>query len=159
MRVAMAVRLSATMAVHAIGRQIDHVAVAHAALGDDVVGEFLHFGAAALEHGDFHAALVVEMHVQRRVGEIVPGVKVAGEPLGQLALLMIVDVDQRGDAWPRAADLGRGLLQAGAGKVADRLGAVGIAAPGHEAVQLASESVVDGDGHALHCGLPGWTTQ
>ena len=67
--VRMAVRFAATVRVRAVSRQIDHVAVAYAALGDDVVGEFLHIGAAALEHGDFEAVVVIEMHVQRRLGE------------------------------------------------------------------------------------------
>ena len=49
-----------------------------------------------------------------------------------------------------AADFARRLLQPGAGEVADRLGAVGIAARGHEAVELGVKLVVDGDGHALH---------
>ena len=57
------------------------MAVPHAAFGDDMVGKFLHVGAAALEHGDFHAAVVIEMHVQRRLREIVAVMKVAGEPL------------------------------------------------------------------------------
>ena len=104
------------------------MAVAHAALGDDVVGELLHVGAAALEHGDLDAAFVIEMHVQRRMRQIVAVVKVAGQPLGQFARLVVVQVDQRRDARPRAADFGRGLLQAGAGEIADRLGAVGVAA-------------------------------
>ena len=50
--------------------------------------------------------------------------------------------------------LGGGLLQAGAGEIADRLGAVGVAARAHEAVKLGVELVVDGDGHALHRCLP-----
>jgi hypothetical protein len=48
MAVAMAVRAAAAMGMHAVGRQIDHLPVTHAALGDDVVGKFLYLGAAAL---------------------------------------------------------------------------------------------------------------
>ena len=76
---------AAAVGMRAVGRQIDHVAVAHAALGNDVVGELLHVGAEALEHRDFHAAFVVEVHVQRRLRQIVTVVEVAGEALGQIA--------------------------------------------------------------------------
>ncbi len=129
-RVAMQRAVSAflTVIMQAVGRHIDHMAVPHAALGDDVVGKFLHVGATALEHGDFHAAVVIEMHVQRGLRQIVAMMEVAGQPLRQVARLVVVDVDQRGDAWPRSADLARRLLQPRAGEVADRLGAVGIAA-------------------------------
>src|SRR6185437_16130462 len=65
---------------------------------------------------------------------------------------VVIHVNQCGDARPRAADFGRGLLQARAGEVAHRLRAVGVAAPVHEAVEFGGELVVDGDGHALH----GW---
>jgi hypothetical protein len=68
--------------MRAVGGQIDHVAVAHAAFGNDVIGELLHVGAAALEYGDFHAAFVVEVHVQRRLRQIVAVVKIAGQALG-----------------------------------------------------------------------------
>ena len=47
--------------------QINHVAMAHATLGDDALGELLHVGSLALEHRDLHAAFVVEVHVQRRL--------------------------------------------------------------------------------------------
>ena len=60
--------------------------------------------------------------------QIVAVVEVAGEALRQFAGFVVVEVDQRSDALPRARDFGRRLLQAGAGEVADRLGAVGIAA-------------------------------
>src|SRR6202035_615758 len=83
----MAMGRAAAVRMRAIGRQIDDVAVAHAALGNDAVGELLHVGAAALEYGDLHAAFVVEMHVQRRLRQIVAVVEVAGETLGQFARL------------------------------------------------------------------------
>ena len=65
-----AVRLAAAMGMRTLRRQIDHMAVAHAALGNDVIGKFLHVGAAALEHRDLHAAVVAEMYVQRRLREM-----------------------------------------------------------------------------------------
>ncbi len=66
---AVAVTVAATVAVacapamrmRAVRRQIDHVAMAHAALGDDVSCKLLHVGAAPLEYRDLHATFVVEM--------------------------------------------------------------------------------------------------
>jgi len=77
--VAMIVRMrrAAAVGMRAIGWQIDDVAVAYAAFGNDVVGEFLHVRAAAPEHGDLETVVVVEMHVQRGMGEIVALVEIA----------------------------------------------------------------------------------
>jgi hypothetical protein len=45
---------------------------------------------------------VIEMHVQRGLRQIVAVMEVAGQPLRQVARLMVVDVneDQRGNAGP-----------------------------------------------------------
>ena len=67
--------------------QVDYVAVTHAAFGNDVVGEVLHVGTPPLEHGDFHATLLIEVHVQRRLGKVVVIVEIAGEALRQFARL------------------------------------------------------------------------
>ena len=140
----------AAMRMRAVRRQIDHVAMAHAALGDDVIGEFLHIGASPLENCDFKTALVIEVYVKRRLRKVVVLVEVSGKALRQFARLGIVDVDERRHAWPRSADLDGSLLQAGAGEVADRLGAVGVAARYHEAVKLRIKLVIDSDGNPLH---------
>ena len=71
MRMTMVV-VAVRVAAH-IRRHVGDVAVAHAALGDDVIGERLHLVAPAFEHRDFEAAVVVEMHVQRRLRETVVG--------------------------------------------------------------------------------------
>jgi hypothetical protein len=52
----------------------------HAALGNDVVGKALHFGPASLEHRDFHATLLIEVHVQGCLCEVVVFVEIACEP-------------------------------------------------------------------------------
>ena len=41
--------------------------VANAAFGDDLVGAALHGRRPALQHGHFHAAVMVEMQMQGRV--------------------------------------------------------------------------------------------
>ena len=117
MTVRCAVPALRTVLAQAVGRQEHDMAMAHAAFGDDVVGKFLHVGATAFEHGNFHAAVVIEMHVQCRLGEIVPVMEVADQALGQIAGLVVVDVNERGDARPRSADLARRLLQTGAGVI------------------------------------------
>jgi hypothetical protein len=49
----------------------------YAALGNDVVGELLHFRAGASEQRDLEAVLGVEVHVQCRLRQIVPVMEVA----------------------------------------------------------------------------------
>ncbi len=80
MTMTMTVRLAAALAVRAVRRQIHDMTVTHAALGDDVIGKFLHVETAAFEHGDFHAAVVIEVHVQRCLREIVTIRLVASSP-------------------------------------------------------------------------------
>jgi len=80
-------------------------------------------------------------------------VKILRKPLGQVAGVVIVDVDQRGDAGPRPGNFERGLLQAGARQIAQCLGAIVVAARAHEAIELRIKRVVDGDGQALHRAL------
>ena len=40
--------------------------VANAALGDNVLGEMADLSGGAAQHGDFEAAMMIEMHVRRR---------------------------------------------------------------------------------------------
>jgi hypothetical protein len=60
--------LIAPMSMHSVRRQIHNMTVTNAPLRDDVASELLDLGATSLEHGDFHATFVVEMHVQGRLG-------------------------------------------------------------------------------------------
>src|SRR4051795_2892040 len=76
-----------------------------------------------------------------------------GQPLRQLARGMVIDVDQGGDAVALGVKRLAGLADAGAGEVADRLGAVLVAAGGDDAIELGHQLVIDGDGHALHASL------
>jgi hypothetical protein len=136
-----------------IRRHEHDVAVAHASLGDDVVGKCFHFGTASLEHGHFQTTVVVEMNMERCLREIVVIVKVLGQALRQLARGMVIDVAQGRDAFAALRDLQVGLLQTAAGQVADRLRAVGVTARRNEGVEFGDEIVVNGDGQALHGGL------
>ena len=134
-------------------RHHHHAAVAHAALGDHVLGEVLHGAGLALEHCHFHATVMVEVDMQRRQRQFVMIVEGLGQPLGQFARGMVVDVDQGGDAVALGVQRLASLADAGAGEVADRLGAVLVAAGGDDAVELGHQLVIDGDGHALHASL------
>ena len=109
-------------------RQIDDLAVAHAAFGDDMVGELLHFSAGPLQDRHLHATFVVEMNMQRRLREVVVIVKIAREPLRQFALVMVVDVDQSREAVLSSGRPHRVLLQAGSREIADRFRAIGVTA-------------------------------
>lgn len=47
------------------------MAVAHAALGDNVIGKMLNIAHIAFQHGDFQTVVVVDMDVKGGDGEIV----------------------------------------------------------------------------------------
>src|SRR5262245_5495497 len=140
----------AAAAGEGLRRHQHDAAVAHAALGDHVLGEVLHRAGLALEHGHLHAAVVVEVDVERGQRQLVVIVERLGQPFGQLAGGVIVDVDDGGHAVALGVEGLRRLADAGAGEVADGLGAVLVAAGRDDAIELGHELVVDGDGHALH---------
>src|SRR5215475_2531421 len=52
-----------------IGRHVGNMAVAHAALRNDVIRERLHLVALALEHGYFETTIMIEMNVESRLCE------------------------------------------------------------------------------------------
>lgn len=93
----------------------------HPALGNDAVGKVLHVRATPFQHCDFHAALEIEMHVQRRLRDVAMVMKISCEPLRQVARFVIVNIDQSRQAEFGSPNLHRCLLKPGAGEVADRL--------------------------------------
>ena len=117
-----------------IGRHQDDAAMADAALGDHVLGEVLHLVGLAAQDGHLHAAVVVEVGVHRGERQLVVVMESVGEPLGELPRVVVVDVDQGGDAVALLVDGLGGLPDAGAGEVADRLGAVLVTAGEDDAV-------------------------
>jgi hypothetical protein len=147
--------LTAAMIVRSICRQVDHAAVAHTALGNDVVGKLLHFRAAAFEQRNLKTAVVIKVHMQCRLREIVPLMKVARQPSWKIAYRMVVDVDQRGDTGARTADFEGGLLQAGSSKITDCLRPIGISARAHKTVDLLGKIIVNRNGQARHGLSPG----
>jgi hypothetical protein len=85
--------------------QIDDLPVSHAAFGNDVVGERPHVIAASLQDRHLHALFVIQMNMERRLREIMMIVEVARQPFRQFALMVVVDIDQGGDALSGSADL------------------------------------------------------
>ena len=57
-----------------VGRDQMQLAVPHAALGHQSVGEVAHRVGAALQHRHLQAGIMVEVDVQRRVRQVVVGV-------------------------------------------------------------------------------------
>ena len=53
------------------------MSMTYPAFGNNVVGKALHIGAPSLKHGDFHAAIWIEMHVQCRLCKVVMFVEIA----------------------------------------------------------------------------------
>ena len=87
-----------------VRRHVGDVAVAHAALRDDVIGERLYIGAPAPEHRNFETAVMVEMNVEGRLREAVMLMEVPGQALGQLARRVVIDIAQRRNAIAVARD-------------------------------------------------------
>ena len=78
------------------------MAVAHAALGDNIIGKMLNVAHVPLQHGNFQTIVMINMHMQSGDGEIV---MVMDE--GQ-----IVETQAVGDALTFSSDAGRVLQNA-----------------------------------------------
>ena len=111
------------------------LAVLDALGGDELIREAAH-GVGAAAHGqDFHAGVVVEMHVQRRDDQFAVVVLDFRQQVLDVPLMVVVDQRHRaGDLV--VADLAEMVDQAGAHQVRHGLRAVGIALGLHHVVQL-----------------------
>jgi hypothetical protein len=99
---------------------------------------------------------VVDVHVKRRLCEIVVIVEILGQPLRQLTSGVIVDVTQRRDTLAITDRVITGVFEAAPHQIAKRFRAIRIAALFDEFVHLGNEVVVDRDRQALHvASLPG----
>jgi hypothetical protein len=110
-----------TLCMGLVQGQVDDVSMTYPSFGNDVIGKMLHIGATSLEHCNFHATLLIEMHVQRRLRQVAMIVEIAREALRQFARSMVVNIDQSRHTRMGSADLYGCLLEARAGEVADRL--------------------------------------
>jgi hypothetical protein len=73
----------------------DDLAVPYSALRHDMLGEMLNLVGSTAQHVHLHAAVMVEVHVQRRERQRVMVVEGARQPLRELPCGMVVDVDER----------------------------------------------------------------
>ncbi len=133
-----------------VGRNQIEGAVAHAALGHHGMGEFAHVRSRSAQDHRLHAVLVVEVGVHGRHGEVVVRVLGGGQPLGQVALVVVVDVGQRGDAVGRLLTREAARLELLAQDVAHRFRAVVVAALADQPVEFLRQLFVEGDGEAFH---------
>ena len=93
---------------------------------------------------------MIEMDVQRGERQLVLIVKGACQALGKLPRGVVIDIDERRHAIALAVGVLRGLPDAGAGEIADRLRSVLVAARGDDGVELGHQLIVEGDRHSLH---------
>lgn len=74
------------------------MAVAHAALGNHIVGEMLHIAHFAFQHGDLQTVVVTDMHMQRGDRKLVMVMLCGDKAARQIALFMLVNVGEYGIA-------------------------------------------------------------
>ena len=155
MRMSVGSRLTVSMGLRCkLGGNHHDTTVTHAAFGNDAVGEPSHVGGTALQHRNFHAVLMIEVNVERRLRQIVTIVGRLHEPLGQIACCMVVDEDKRAHAVATLSRILCGLLYSGASKVADRLRSVLISPPFNDPVKVRHQVVVESNSNALHNESP-----
>jgi hypothetical protein len=78
MRMVVVMAVIVRAAVH-IGRHEHDVTVAHAALGDDVIGKRLHLGTTSPKYRHFQTAVMADVDMERGLGEMVVFVEILRE--------------------------------------------------------------------------------
>jgi len=155
MRMPVGSRLTVRMSLRCkFGRNHHDTTVTDAAFSNDAVGEPSHVSGTALQHRNFHAVLMIEVNVERRLRQVVTIVGRLHEPLGQIACCMVVDEDKRAHAVATLSRILCGLLYSGAGKVPDRLRSILVSAPFNDPVKVRHQVVVESNSNALHNESP-----
>lgn len=96
--------------------------MAHAAFRDQRVGKAAHGGGGPAQHHAFQAVLVIEMGVHGGHGEVVLPMLQGGQALGEITLVVVIDIGQVGHAMTGLATLAARLFKVGAQQVAHGLG-------------------------------------
>ena len=78
-----------------------------------------------------------------------------GDSLGEVALMVVVNVGQAGDAVGRLFTFQPAILQFSPDHVADGLRAIGVAAVANQAIESLGERFIERDGEAFN-GERGW---
>lgn len=125
-------------------------AVTHTGLGREAAGELAHGPHGSLQHRSLEAVLVIEVHVHGRDHQVVVSVLAPGEPLGQIARVVVVYIREARDAVAARCVVLRLAIEVLADQVAHGFAAVRIAARSDQPVEAGGEFVVEGDGDALH---------
>jgi hypothetical protein len=137
-----------------LGRNHNDAPVTHAAFGNDVVGELPHVRGAALQHGHFHAMVMIKVNVKRCLCQIMTVVGRLDEPLGQIAGRMVVYEDERADALATLSGILCCLLNSGTGKVPNRFRSILVSPPFDDTVKVRHQVVVESNSNTLHNESP-----
>jgi len=125
--------------------QLEH-AVKDSARRDHAVGCGAQDVGASSKYDDFEAAIVLEMHVHRRVHLVSELVLHFGQALRQVAHVVIVNDGERADGLYRLGNLAADDL--GPRQIAEHRGTGALALP-HHAIELLEESSVHGDTESI----------
>jgi hypothetical protein len=131
-------------------RHAEEAAMPDAALGNHMIRKMSHLRLSAAQNGHFHATPVIEVHMHCGMREFMVVVKEIGQTLRHLARIMVVDVNQSGDAVSIIASALGGFAHAGTREVANRLRPVLVTAPHDDPVEFRGELVIHSDGQTLH---------
>jgi len=127
-----------------------HLAVLHAAFGDNSLGKFPHSRRLSPQHGHLKTVFMIEVNMHRRDVEVVMIVMRVGKPLGQFAGMMVVDIGQRRKSSTGPSALKPGMPQPKARQIAQGLRAVVISIAVHEGRQFSRELLGHADRDPLH---------
>jgi hypothetical protein len=89
-----------------------NAAVLHSARREELLRDALELVGAAAQDDHFQATVVIEVYVQRRTDSFAELVLDLGQPLGQIADMVIVDEGESRDGGDAAPDLGSHHLSA-----------------------------------------------
>ena len=141
------------------GRVIDldgdeiELAVLDTTLGRNGIGKATDVTRTSLEHDALDAMVVIEMRMHRRDRQVMVVVLQRSQALGQVALMVVVDVGEIRDAVRARVTLLAEPVEVRAQDVAHRFRPVAVAALLDQAIELVREIVIDGDREAFH-GVP-----
>lgn len=93
----------------------------HAAFRNEQIGKAANRLDSSLENQTLYAVFVIEVRVSSRNGQLVMFVLQTGKTLGELALVVVIHIRQRGDAEPSCIALLSARLQMRAEQIAYRL--------------------------------------
>ena len=126
-------------------------ALLHPARGEQALGSAADAIGRSREHDDLQTVSTIEMDMKGGTNCVAERVLHLGQPLGEVANVMIVDQGERGDARGTFADARSGDLAAD--EIAQHLGA-GDAASLHDPVEVLEQRGLHGDAEANE-GRPG----